>query len=435
MATGQMILDAVNNMTPEKRVGILQLLCPEDSAAAMGRLAPHEALRVLQDMKARDEEDRTLDQEVIAAEKQLDMEMFKAEHALNVAHEEEGDVLEGEGGDPVDLAVQGKVELIEVTFVADPDEGSHDELGLVMKDGTAPAVLENVEALAYGAGVRSGDTVLGFGGNDVHTKNGNEVLALIEEHKADTDADGNLKMVFLFGRAIQGDDGPEGQCAPNVSVKSWTELYETQHSRDLAILMEDLGIGDKNTRLFEIQKDMLSQPRAERNALKQEADQLDDEIQALTNQAKTQTTNGVTFEGGSSRSLTVSYEESDTVAVPPRSSLLNPRPDIEKLEAIVAKLDTSQDGTIEAAEVKVLFAKLAGLPVEQIPDDHEEVVAFAGLSNEELAAKLFETVAKEKVDQFYAALCQEGLQEEPAAQSGPEVVAESLQDRPLSDSA
>ena len=98
--------------------------------------------------------------------------------------------------------------------------------------------------------------------------------------------------------------------------------------------------------------------------------------------------------------------------VPIHGSLLNPRPDIEKLEAIVEKLDTSQNGSIEAAEVKVLFAKLTGVPVDQIPDDHEEVTAFAGLSNEELASKLFETVTKDKVDKFYEALF-EGGGEEP----------------------
>ena len=119
------------------------------------------------------------------------------------------------------------------------------------------------------------------------------------------------------------------------------------------------------------------------------------------------------FLGGSTRSLIVNYEESLQAALPLTGSLLNPptvsqesfvRPDIDKLEAIVEALDTSADGTIEASEVKVLFAKLTGVPVEQIPDDHEEVAAFAGLSNEELASKLFETVAKEKVDSFYEAL-------------------------------
>ena len=55
------------------------------------------------------------------------------------------------------------------------------------------------------------------------------------------------------------------------------------------------------------------------------------------------------------------------------------RPDKEKIWAIVKALDVSHDGAVSLEEVKVLFSKLLGVTVDDIPDDHEEVVAFAGL--------------------------------------------------------
>jgi len=53
-------------------------------------------------------------------------------------------------------------------------------------------------------------------------------------------------------------------------------------------------------------------------------------------------------------------------------SLLNPQPDPVKVGKIVAALDKDDDGTITAAEVKVLFSKILKLREEDIPDDHED---------------------------------------------------------------
>ena len=44
-----------------------------------------------------------------------------------------------------------------------------------------------------------------------------------------------------------------------------------------------------------------------------------------------------------------------------------------RVTKIVQALDTSDDGVLEAAEVKVLFSRLLGIPVSEIPDDHPEV--------------------------------------------------------------
>jgi hypothetical protein len=43
------------------------------------------------------------------------------------------------------------------------------------------------------------------------------------------------------------------------------------------------------------------------------------------------------------------------------------------VEKIITVLDTSQDGILSLAEVKVLFSKLLCKPVEEIPDTHREV--------------------------------------------------------------
>ena len=137
-------------------------------------------------------------------------------------------------------------------------------------------------------------------------------------------------------------------------------------------------------------------------ALKKESSELDDEVQALTKQAKPQFDTGISFEGGLRRQITASYGADHKRIT--GSLFESVRPSIDKLEDIVQKLDTSGDGTIEPSEVKVLIAKLMDIPEQQIPDDHEDILAFAGLSNDELAMKLFETVPKERVDKFHQAL-------------------------------
>jgi hypothetical protein len=71
---------------------------------------------------------------------------------------------------------------------------------------------------------------------------------------------------------------------------------------------------------------------------------------------------------------------------------------------IVDALDTNADGDLAASEVKVLFSKLLGIPEADIPDDHEEIVGFVGLSTGGMVEKLSTTVPKEKVDEYYEAM-------------------------------
>jgi len=90
--------------------------------------------------------------------------------------------------------------------------------------------------------------------------------------------------------------------------------------------------------------------------------------------------------------------------VGPSLSLLNPRPDQKMVEKIVQALNTADDGVLSVYEIKVLFSKLGDIPMEQIPDDHAEVVAFAGLAPDALVSKLCTNVSKVQVESFYQAM-------------------------------
>ena len=85
-------------------------------------------------------------------------------------------------------------------------------------------------------------------------------------------------------------------------------------------------------------------------------------------------------------------------------SLLNPRPDRAKVERIVAALDVDSDGHLEASEMKVLFSRLTRVPVEEIPDDHPDVLAFSGLKSWAIVAKLCRIARRADIDRYYDAM-------------------------------
>jgi len=92
--------------------------------------------------------------------------------------------------------------------------------------------------------------------------------------------------------------------------------------------------------------------------------------------------------------------EADCVTELP-AALLEPVADRIKVHAIVKALDADANGDVSAAEVKVLFAQLTGLHVEDIPDDHEDVVKFAGMELNEMENALSVGVSAEKVPFTY----------------------------------
>ena len=88
----------------------------------------------------------------------------------------------------------------------------------------------------------------------------------------------------------------------------------------------------------------------------------------------------------------------------PLPLLVQPCPYRSKVEEIVHFLDTSGDGELSTAEVKSLFSKLQKVPLEDITDDHPQVVAFAGLSTEAMIDQLCVGVSEEKITEFHDAL-------------------------------
>ena len=78
--------------------------------------------------------------------------------------------------------------------------------------------------------------------------------------------------------------------------------------------------------------------------------------------------------------------------------------DLYLIEQIVMKLDSDCNGTLSADEVKELFSKLSGRPVSVIPDDHPEVLAFAGLPIEAVIDKLWKSAKPAVIEKYYRAI-------------------------------
>jgi len=77
------------------------------------------------------------------------------------------------------------------------------------------------------------------------------------------------------------------------------------------------------------------------------------------------------------------------------------KPDRKKVEAIVTSIDRDHNGTMAIEEIKLLFHKLFDIPFHSIPDDHDEVLSFAGLSTTEMVEQLCMSLGKEEVDMHY----------------------------------
>jgi len=106
------------------------------------------------------------------------------------------------------------------------------------------------------------------------------------------------------------------------------------------------------------------------------------------------------------RAHDVDHQAPEKAASGKKSSLssLRPKPDRDKAMKIVQTLDTSGDGVLSAAEVKVLFSKILCVDVGNIPDDHPEVKEWANMRLDEMATKLCETMTKAQVNEYHAAL-------------------------------
>jgi len=80
------------------------------------------------------------------------------------------------------------------------------------------------------------------------------------------------------------------------------------------------------------------------------------------------------------------------------------KPDELKVRAIIRSVDRDGNGFVSKPEVKSLFSQLFDIPIDSIPDDHEEVVAFAGLNFAEAVELLMESTGKAEVNRYYQRL-------------------------------
>jgi len=78
-----------------------------------------------------------------------------------------------------------------------------------------------------------------------------------------------------------------------------------------------------------------------------------------------------------------------------------------RVREIVNRFIDSSDPGIQGSineEVKVLFSRLLKIPEQDIPDDHEEVVIFSGMSSAEMCDKLMSSLSHEQVDEYHLAM-------------------------------
>jgi len=77
----------------------------------------------------------------------------------------------------------------------------------------------------------------------------------------------------------------------------------------------------------------------------------------------------------------------------------------DQIKSIVIAIDQDGDGMLDIGEVKILFSKLLELPIEEIADDHEDVVKFSGLTTDMMTEKLLSSVTKKEVEKCYGIIC------------------------------
>jgi len=76
-----------------------------------------------------------------------------------------------------------------------------------------------------------------------------------------------------------------------------------------------------------------------------------------------------------------------------------------KVEAIVDKLDKDGNGMMDADEVKVLIASLIGAAVEDVPDEHPEVVQLVGKTKAQMVKYIVDALDEDFAKACYLQLC------------------------------
>jgi hypothetical protein len=114
-----MILEAVSEMSHERRCGILKMLHPQEAASALSMMSPNDAQQALEDIRTHHGIDQKMDAARRDAERELDLAVYTAESALKAGEElSAGGQHVGGGtattGDAADDAETQRVSFIEV---------------------------------------------------------------------------------------------------------------------------------------------------------------------------------------------------------------------------------------------------------------------------------------------------------------------------------
>jgi len=105
------------------------------------------------------------------------------------------------------------------------------------------------------------------------------------------------------------------------------------------------------------------------------------------------------------QAATRGFDARREVAMLREGSLLRRRPDREKVAAIVVKIldeiDFDGDKKVNALEAKHLFSYLLAMPVEDIPEDHPEILSYVGLKTDSLVLRIQRTLAAGDIDKCH----------------------------------
>jgi len=79
-------------------------------------------------------------------------------------------------------------------------------------------------------------------------------------------------------------------------------------------------------------------------------------------------------------------------------------PDRARVQRIVEKVDSNANGKIDVSEAKELLCMVLGIPENDVPDDHEDVIEFSGLSTAAMVDRLCEEAERGHVNAYYDAV-------------------------------
>ena len=68
------------------------------------------------------------------------------------------------------------------------------------------------------------------------------------------------------------------------------------------------------------------------------------------------------------------------------------------------RFSTDGNGFMDTSEVKVLISKLAGISVDEIPDDHPDVQMLSNITADELSQRLWKSTDPELLEAYFKAL-------------------------------